>query len=210
MCIVVIGQFIFELADDNKKDISNESEVVKPKIKHDWYQTESHVIIVILAKNVQEINVNFKQENLSLTAKLSDGTDYSLEFHLAHHVVPEQCSYNKFPSKVEIKLKKQDGYRWQSLEGPMNHEKSLVPHEDQPPKYPTSCKKAKDWDKVEKEVEKEVSEEPEDASALFQKIFSQGTDETRRAMNKSFQESGGTVLSTNWNEVSKKTVERQT
>jgi suppressor of G2 allele of SKP1 len=33
------------------------------------------------------------------------------------------------------------------------------------------------------------------------------TDETKRAMNKSYSESGGTVLSTNWKEVSQKKVD---
>jgi len=38
---------------------------------------------------------------------------------------------------------------------------------------------------------------------VFQDIYANGNDEQKRAMMKSFVESGGTVLSTNWNEVGK-------
>lgn len=61
---------------------------------------------------------------------------------------------------------------------------------DQMTKYPTSCKKIRDWDKVEKEIEKqEAQEEPEGeaaVNALLQRIYGNGSDEVRRAMNKSF------------------------
>jgi len=42
---------------------------------------------------------------------------------------------------------------------------------------------------------------------MFQKLYSEGNDDLRRAMNKSFQESGGTVLSTNWQDIKKGKVE---
>ncbi|XP_053201793.1 uncharacterized protein LOC128387075 [Panonychus citri] len=58
----------------------------------------------------------------------------------------------------------------------------------------------KDWDNIVKELLAE-DEEEKSADDLFKEIYSQGTDEVRRAMVKSFTESGGTVLSTNWNEV---------
>ena len=42
---------------------------------------------------------------------------------------------------------------------------------------------------------------------FFKKLYANADDDTKRAMMKSFQESGGTALSTNWEEVGKKKVD---
>lgn len=191
-----------------------------PKIKHDWYQTESSVIVTILAKNAENVKVCCNKQSLSVSAKLPSGSDYSLELDLAHAVVPEQCTHKTIPSKIEIKLKKCDGLRWNVLEGsPVTQEviqsipQGILQAQSEPPKYPSSSKNSKDWDKVESELKKQEEEEPPAGDAavnsLFQKIYCNGSDEVRRAMIKSYQESGGTVLSTNWSEVGKGTVERR-
>jgi len=41
----------------------------------------------------------------------------------------------------------------------------------------------------------------ESLNKVFQDIYSNATEEQKRAMMKSYLESGGTVLSTNWDEV---------
>jgi len=71
----------------------------------------------------------------------------------------------------------------------------------------------KDWNKIEQNLRKdEENEKPEGDEALqklFRDIYGKANPDTRRAMNKSFQTSGGTVLSTNWNEVSGKDYEKE-
>lgn len=69
----------------------------------------------------------------------------------------------------------------------------------------------KNWDGItteilSKEKEKTTTEDPNaggDAAlnGFFQQIYGNADEDTRRAMMKSFTESGGTALSTNWDEV---------
>jgi len=75
----------------------------------------------------------------------------------------------------------------------------------------------KNWDGITNKIladDKQVStsEDPNaggDAAVnkFFQEIYGNADENTRRAMMKSFVESGGTTLSTNWEEVSKGEVE---
>ena len=95
------------------------------------------------------------------------------------------------------------------------------------PSYPTSSKSGpKNWDKVANDLTKKKpkaeksdgkDEEDDDEgideyegngeNAFLQTIFKSSNPDAQRAMMKSYQESNGTVLSTDWSEVSKKKVE---
>ena len=71
----------------------------------------------------------------------------------------------------------------------------------------------RDWNAIDKsitqELEAEKPEGDEALNALFQQIYRNANEDTRRAMVKSMQTSGGTCLSTNWNEVEKTDYENE-
>ncbi|XP_047492310.1 protein SGT1 homolog isoform X2 [Penaeus chinensis] len=190
-----------------------------PKIKHDWYQTDTHIVITILIKNMkkEDVKLDTTETTVSVSAPLPGGSEYSLELDLGHPIKPSESSFKVYSSKIEVKLKKVDCIRWVALEGdatapvPKAVPGATSSEAAKVPSYPTSSSKKHDWDKIEAQLKAEEEDEKLEGDAalnkLFQKIYGQGSEETRRAMNKSFMESGGTVLSTNWNEVGEQKVE---
>lgn len=79
------------------------------------------------------------------------------------------------------------------------------------PAYPTSSKKKKDWAALDREIEGELSQEKptggDGFNQMLKQIYGQMDEDTKRAMIKSYQTSGGTVLNTSWNEVKEKDYE---
>lgn len=76
------------------------------------------------------------------------------------------------------------------------------------PTSTTGTKKSKDWNALAREVDEETKPEGEQAlNALFQQIYKDADPDTKRAMMKSFVESNGTCLSTNWSEIGSKKTE---
>lgn len=80
-----------------------------------------------------------------------------------------------------------------------------------------SRKQHKNWDKVTTEIlgqekDKTTNEDPNSGgdaalNGFFQQLYAGADEDSRRAMMKSFVESGGTTLSTNWDEVKKANVD---
>ncbi|KOO24709.1 suppressor of g2 allele of skp1-like protein [Chrysochromulina tobinii] len=193
------------------------------KIRHEWYQTQSEVVVSVLARNVspEKVQVDFHEAEVDVSIKLESGAEYIHTFSLFHKIVPEQSKYSVGASKIELKLKKHTMGKWETLEGSgdaeviagaLNAEPAVADEALKPASKKVYSGSSKDWDAVESKLKKEEEDEkPEGEEALnklFRDIYGRSDETTRRAMNKSFQTSGGTVLSTNWKEVAEKDYEK--
>ncbi|CAH8487258.1 unnamed protein product [Dicrocoelium dendriticum] len=182
--------------------------------RFDWYQTDAEVCINYFRKNLkpEDVRVEFETDSVTIFAVTENGEEPLKTFHLLHSVSKSDSSFRVSSVKVELRLRKLTAARWDRLESdssltdtekPCSSPDNLkkVAHS-----YPSSSRVAHDWDKLGKEAA-ELDDGIDPLNKLFQDIYSNASEETKRAMIKSFTESAGTVLSTNWNEVGKGRVE---
>lgn len=200
-------------------------ELIAPtKYRMQFNQNGPNVEVQVFAKHLnkkrERVTVEIQEKALRVEIKndeLSE-VEYLLEEELYQPISVADSKWDIWATQVNIKLRKGDpSIVWPSLahtETPaVQGGASIVDVTAAPPtSYPSSHRKAQhDWNKLEADVAQEEKDEKLDGDAGLQKFFSQlyaGADEdTRRAMNKSFQESGGTSLSTNWKEVAKQDFE---
>lgn len=214
----------------NKTDTSAAPKAVVPtpadKIKHDWYQNNENVVFNVLAKGIPKDETTVEIEKDSLTVSFPVGgskSEWSFTADpLFASIDPTQSKYRVTSNKVEVTLRKaKPGLKWHDLEGDRKVEadeeqKSTIPShvvsgksaQETPPAYPTSSKSgAKNWDKVVSEDLNEDDDiEGDETAHFFKKLYAGAGAEQQRAMLKSYQESGGTVLSTDWSNVGNRTV----
>lgn len=180
---------------DDKESENVNVKPVSPKLKYDWYQTDAYVTVNVLIKNLIESEVKVAYEEKYVSINLPSGEIFNLS--LSKAIVASKCSYRVKPTKIELKLKKLNEDLWTNLEAAKESEKGSLQPRTKP-----------NWDKlVESELKDDAAQGEAALNELFQKIYTEGSDEVKKAMNKSFVESGGTVLSTNWNEVGESKVE---
>jgi suppressor of G2 allele of SKP1 len=196
-----------------------ESTGAAASVRHDWMQNANFVTVSVYSKGVKKENceVDFDTDSCMITLKLNDSSEYLLHLDLAGVIDPMACKFEVLSTKVEIKLKKNPEVKWEALESAEAETLKVrsMADSDKPVQktYPTSQGKKKDWNAVEQQLKKdEMAEKPEGDEALnklFKEIYGNANEDTRRAMMKSFQTSGGTVLSTNWDEVGKKDYDKE-
>ncbi|GAB2212693.1 hypothetical protein Droror1_Dr00020674 [Drosera rotundifolia] len=188
----------------------------KQKIRHDFYQKSEEVVVTIFAKGIpaKNVSIDYGEQIMSATIDLPGQEPYMLQNRLFGKIVPSKCTYEVLSTKIEIRLAKAEPIHWTSLEFVKENiatQRINVSSGAHKPVYPSSKPAGADWDKLEAQVKQEEKNEKLDGDAplnkFFRDIYSDADEDTRRAMCKSFVESNGTVLSTNWKEVGAKKVE---
>ena len=189
--------------------------------KYQYYQSDTVMTIAILEPGVQQddLQVTFAPKKLTVRLRKS-GVDFTILHGVLYGPVDvERSKIRILDEKVLIKLRKETPYEWHELMGKADEEetKEVAATNDDVPSVDTGKARAyashRDWDAIERNLKlqekQEVPEGEEAMNKLFQDIYSRADEDTRRAMIKSYQTSGGTVLSTNWKEVAEKDYEKE-
>ena len=214
------------------------AKIQKPTMpKYQYYQNDKVMTIAILEPNMrnEDLQITFGRKLLTVIVK-KQGCDFTVICgKLFDKIDTQRCKVVIKDDKVLIKLQKVDPHDWHELfskrlndddddedddETRAKKRPTTATAPDQVPivqpgqkAVPRPYSSHRDWDAIErnlKEQEKKEKPEGEEAmNALFQQIFAKADPDTQRAMIKSYQTSGGTVLSTNWGEVKDKDYEQE-
>jgi len=197
------------------------------KVSYQWSQNESSVTIdfKFALKLKDSLKVDFQQKTASISFNVDEGKKYELTLVLFDDINASASKHTVHIDRIEVVLEKATKKRdWALLEkAESKNEKVLETIAPKPissnkavttqAAYPTSSKVKRDWNKLDKEIEKDIQEHKEEYSegdpvnGMFKMLYDHSDEATRRAMMKSYQTSGGTVLSMNWDEVKTKDYE---
>lgn len=162
--------------------------------RYDWYQTNDTLYITILSISppITKDNINIYYHEQKICIKLGEPVNYTLDLDLYDTIIPKDCDIIKCqPTSLEIRLRKHNTSNWPSL---TKGAKSESTKDDK-------------WSKMSNNIDND--DKPKGEAALqqfFQSIYASASEDVKKSMNKSFQESGGTCLSTNWEQVKKEKV----
>ncbi|ODV84519.1 hypothetical protein CANARDRAFT_29058 [[Candida] arabinofermentans NRRL YB-2248] len=187
-------------------------------LKVDWFDTNTEVNVSLFMKNIvsESLKVELKKNSVFAEFKTKSGEDFKYEVNpLFDEIDTEKSSYRLFGTKLELYWTKTNPVKWQSLE--LNDSvkvssTSTIPKDTETTSkdtsalsYPSSSTKKINWSNFD--VGDVDEKDDSDPNAFFKALYGDADDDTRRAMMKSYIESNGTALSTDWKEVGKGTTE---
>lgn len=189
--------------DNTKKE--NEIKALNYKFSNNWYQNDKSIIVTLDCNkliNKLTFKVLFTESSFEVVLSESNQNIKLYKINLYSKINPDKCEYKLLTQKIELTLDKLDkGLNWVTLD---------IVSANSTQKYPTSSKNKTDFDKMNKEFDEIVKKDSKTAEGnesimkLFKEIYANADENTKKAMIKSYSTSGGTVFSTNWEDVKSK------
>ncbi|KAN0061944.1 Cochaperone protein [Thecaphora frezii] len=202
---------------------------IPAKPRFDFYQTDTSVTVSVFVKGAseQDVSVDIGDRSLSVKVKLpAAGSETALVIDPLYSAVNKVASsYKLFSTKIDIVLNKaHPGVQWKKLEADSSNINAAttpaytavatnVVASSSAPSSSTSAASAQPrrskWDTLQLDDDDatEGADAEADINKFFQKLYADADEDTKRAMLKSYQESGGTTLSTDWSKVGQSKVE---
>ncbi|KAG0673630.1 hypothetical protein C6P40_002862 [Pichia californica] len=210
--------------DDKNNKIKLNSEPVKQNLRTDWFDSGKIVEISIYIKKIipETVESNIKFNLINFKFKDSNNFEYEYKIDKLFADIDElNSSFKVFGTKLQILLVKKELKTWTKLENIDNIDNNnnniiecKIPKDEESSGivYPSITKK--DWSKIKfddiDDDDGNNEEESQDPDGFFKKLYENAGDDAKRAMMKSFIESNGTSLSTDWNDVGSREVKPYT
>ncbi|KAJ6779306.1 hypothetical protein PWT90_02489 [Aphanocladium album] len=197
------------------------------------FQSNTTMSVSIFSKGVkkEKLKVDFQSSSVSLDSVIyPSGDEKPFQLDLWGEIDTVASKYSVTPNKVELTLVKKTPGKWAQLKSEGKPKEPAAPaapstvstSNSQPaaeapvaetkpaagPAYPSSSRTGpKNWDKLDVGEDGKDEGDGSDVNSFFKQLFKNASPEQQRAMMKSFTESNGTTLSTDWNDVKDRTVE---
>ncbi|ANB11027.1 Sgt1p [Sugiyamaella lignohabitans] len=197
-------------------------------VRHDWFQMGNKCDVSIFIKNSpkEDVTVEFTESSATIKFPLASGQLYEYNIGpFSHEIEPSKSTCKVFSTKIELGIVKKVNTSWATLlspegERPLNNKVPLSLDEMRTALEKTAKDSSnssseasttnstrplvpsfeKNWEKMAAEALGDEEQQPDD---FFKQLYGNADDDTRKAMLKSYTESGGTTLSTNWEDVKK-------
>ncbi|KZL77291.1 SGT1 and CS domain containing protein, partial [Colletotrichum tofieldiae] len=194
-------------------------------VRVDFFQSNATMSVSVFAKNIPKDKFKVEYDDQEIRMTHIPGHEPWYTISLWGRIDAAGSKHTVTANKIEFSLKKLEAGKWPTLQrspdaAPAAPKVSApVPKPAEPsaptaqkpaaagssgPAYPTSSKSGpKNWDKLEG-IE---DEDERDINTFFKTLYKGATPEQQRAMMKSFTESNGTALSTDWDDVKSRKVD---
>ncbi|KAI1731803.1 SGS domain-containing protein [Ditylenchus destructor] len=153
-----------------------------------WAQRSSHIYLTLEVKDMKISEMSANGNKFKFRG-IKEAEEYEADLELYGDLKGDELRQTVGDCRIELIIPKESTEWWPRL----------LKNQTKIPWIKVDFEKWKD--------ENEENDEESDANSFFQQLYRNADDNTKKAMMKSYSESCGTVLSTNWEDIKKKKTE---